>query len=239
MKKKITLNLILLLTVVFTAISYGQERQKITGVVTSQDLPVSGVSVEIVGAGQGAYTEDDGSYAIYAKQGDVLEFSYLGLQNVTKVVGTSIFINVSMSDDSSTLDEIVILGYGQKKNKNEVTGNVTQIGGSEISKAPLASADQALQGRVSGLTLAGNSGSPGSTQSIRIRGLNSISASNDPLIVIDGVPVTNSNLSGDSESSSSLSALSSINSADIENITVLKDAVLLLYMGHVVQMELF
>nr|WP_297307124.1 SusC/RagA family TonB-linked outer membrane protein [uncultured Flavobacterium sp.] len=223
MERKFTFKLILFFILFYSAITLAQEKQKITGIVTSQDLPLYGVSVMIENTDEGAITEEDGSYAIYAKQGDVLRFSYLGLQDVTKTVGLSIFINVSMNDDSSVLDEIVILGYGQKKNKNELTGNVVQISGDEISKAPLASADQALQGKVAGLTLAGDSGTPGSTQSIRIRGMNSVSASNDPLIVIDGIPVTNSNLTGDANSSS-LSALSAINSSDIENITVLKDA---------------
>ena len=223
MERKFTFKLILFFILFYSAITLAQEKQKITGIVTSQDLPLYGVSVMIENTDEGAITEEDSSYAIYAKPGDVLRFSYLGLQDVTKTVGLSIFINVSMNDDSSVLDEIVILGYGQKKNKNELTGNVVQISGDEISKAPLASADQALQGKVAGLTLAGDSGTPGSTQSIRIRGMNSVSASNDPLIVIDGIPVTNSNLTGDANSSS-LSALSAINSSDIENITVLKDA---------------
>lgn len=207
-----------------SAVSIAQEKQKITGVVTSQGLPQYGVSVMIEDTNEGVVTEEDGSYTIFAKQGDILRFSYLGLQDVTKIVGTSIFINVIMDEESSVLDEIVILGYGQKKNKNEITGNVVKISGEEISKAPMVSVDQALQGKVAGLQIAGDSGTPGSSQQIRIRGLNSVNASNDPLVVIDGVIVSNNNLSGDGIASSSLSALSTINSNDIESVTVLKDA---------------
>src|SRR5690606_41745034 len=108
-------------------------------------------------------------------------------------------INVTLTEDEGLLDEIVVMAYGQQRNKNEITGNVVKISGEEISKAPMVSADQALQGKVAGLSMATNSGTPGSTQQIRIRGMNSINASNDPLIVVDGVPLTNFNLTGDSE----------------------------------------
>lgn len=157
MKKKITLKLILLFMMFTSAVSIAQEKQKITGVVTSQGLPQYGVSVMIEDTNEGVVTEEDGSYTIFAKQGDILRFSYLGLQDVTKIVGTSIFINVIMDEESSVLDEIVILGYGQKKNKNEITGNVVKISGEEISKAPMVSVDQALQGKVAGLQIAGDS----------------------------------------------------------------------------------
>lgn len=223
MKQKIAIKLILLLAVFSFQFSFAQEKKTVSGIVTSGGQPVPGVDVVISGTQEGTSTDDNGSYSLSVSPGDVLEFSYIGLKSDSKVIGASNVLNVSLIEDDSTLDEIVILGYGQKKNKNEVTGNVVTVSGDVINKAPMVSADQALQGKVAGLQMSTSSGSPGATQQIRIRGLNSVSGGNDPLIVIDGVPMVNSNTAGSSDASS-LSPLSSINSADIESITVLKDA---------------
>lgn len=224
MKQKIAIKLMLLFAVLSFQFSFAQEKKTVSGVVSSGGEPVPGVDVVISGTQEGASTDENGAYSLSVSVGDVLVFSYMGMKTESRTISTSNVMNVTLTEDNGVLDEIVILAYGQKKNKNEITGNVVKISGEEISKAPMVSADQALQGKVAGLQMAANSGTPGSTQQIRIRGLNSISASNDPLIVVDGVPVTNYNLTGDSASSSSLSALSSINSNDIESMTVLKDA---------------
>lgn len=204
--------------------AYAQEKV-ITGTVKIGSEPAEGVEIVVTGTDKYATTDSSGTYTISASVGEKVEYNYVGYKSDIRVINASTnIINVNLIEDDGVLDEIVILAYGQQKNKNEITGNVVRVSGEEISKAPMVSADQALQGKVAGLSLSGNSGTPGSTQQIRIRGMNSINASNDPLIVVDGVPVTNYNLSGDSSSSSSLSALSSINSNDIESITVLKDA---------------
>lgn len=224
MNQKVTFKLVLFFLVFGLQFSFAQDKKMISGVVSSGGLPVPGVNVLVVGTQEGTSTDDNGAYSINVSSADVLEFSYVGMQTQTKKVGNSVILNIVLIEDESMLEEIVVLGYGQKRNKNELTGNVVRISGEEISKAPMVSADQALQGKVAGLQIATDSGTPGSSQQIRIRGLNSISASNSPLIVIDGIPVYNFNLSGDSESGSSLSALSTINSSDIESMTVLKDA---------------
>lgn len=202
---------------------YAQEKV-ITGTVKVGAEGAEGVEVVVPGSDNWTTTDSTGKYTLTANVGDVVEYHYVGYRSENRTVGAANVINITLIEDETQLDEIVVLAYGQQRNKNEITGNVVRVSGEEISKAPMVSADQALQGRVAGLSLAGNSGTPGSTQQIRIRGMNSINASNDPLIVVDGVPVSNNNLSGDSASSSSLSALSSINSNDIESITVLKDA---------------
>jgi len=224
MKQKVIFKLMLFCAILSFQFSLAQEKEIVSGKVTSGGVPVFGVDVVISSTQEGVNTDENGTYSIKVSKGDVLMFVFTGMKTETRTVGTSKIINVNLVEEEGMLEEIVILGYGQKKNKNEITGNVVKISGEEISKAPMVSADQALQGKVAGLQISTDSGTPGSSQQIRIRGLNSINASNDPLIVIDGVPVTNNNLSGNGEDSSSLSALSSINSNDIESMTVLKDA---------------
>src|SRR5690606_6510380 len=204
--------------------AYAQEKV-VTGTVKVGTEAVSGADVVVNGGESGTVTDDDGGYSISVNIGDTVEYHYVGFKSETRTISASTqVINVTLTEDEGLLDEIVVMAYGQQRNKNEITGNVVKISGEEVSKAPMVSADQALQGRVAGLSMATNSGTPGSSQQIRIRGLNSVTGSNDPLIVIDGVIVTNNNLSGDSENASSLSALSAINSNDIESMTVLKDA---------------
>ncbi|WP_177762402.1 SusC/RagA family TonB-linked outer membrane protein [Flavobacterium sp. I3-2] len=224
MKQNVIFKLMLICSIFSFQFSLAQEKEIVSGKVTSGGVPVFGVDVVISSTQEGVNTDENGAYSIKVTKGDVLTFSFIGMKTETRTVGTSKIINVNLVEEEGMLEEIVILGYGQKKNKNEVTGNVVKISGEEISKAPMVSADQALQGKVAGLQIAGDSGTPGSSQQIRIRGMNSISSSNDLLIVIDGVPVNNFNLSGNSKESSSFSALSTINSNDIESMTVLKDA---------------
>lgn len=195
----------------------------ISGNVTDQEgLPLPGVSVVVVGTTSGTQTDFDGNYTISANAGQVLKFSYIGQKTAERTVGSGDVINLQMEEDAQALEEVIVLGYSTR-GKNEITGSTVQLKSSEINDVPLVTVDQALQGKVAGLTIASSSGTPGSTQDIRIRGVGSISASNDPLFVIDGVPVISGNFSG-SNSFSSLSALSAINNQDVESITVLKDA---------------
>lgn len=167
-------------------------------------------------------TNFDGEYTIKAKTGDVLVFTFVGMQNTTATVGTTSKINVTMKEEGKQLEEVVILGY-VSKGKNEVTGSVKQISGDILKGVPVVSVDQALQGKVAGLQISQSSGTPGSVQDIRIRGVGSVSASNQPLYVIDGVPVINDAFAA-SDNVSTLSPLASIASSDIESMTVLKDA---------------
>ncbi|TRZ43085.1 SusC/RagA family TonB-linked outer membrane protein [Robertkochia solimangrovi] len=202
--------------------SFAQEKT-ISGTVTDQDgLPLPGANVSVKGTARGTQTDFDGNYSLSASVGEVLTFSYIGQKSEERTVGTSSTINVQLMADSQALEEVVVLGYATT-NKAELTGSTVQLNAEAIEQAPVASVDQVLQGKVAGLVITNSSGTPGSTTDIRIRGISSITAGNEPLYVIDGVPVVNNNVSATS-SGSSLSPLASINPNNIESMTVLKDA---------------
>lgn len=191
----------------------------ITGVVTEkasgQSIP--GVNVNVKGTTVGTSTDFDGKYSLSKlNSGDVLEFSYLGFKTQSVTVGSQKVINVSMEEEASSLEEIVLIGYGNVK-KKDATGSVATVTTKEFNKGANVTAENLLNGRVAGLTV-NTSGAPGSGSQIRIRGGGSLFASNDPLIVIDGLPVSNSTNTG------STSILASINPNDIESFSVLKDA---------------
>jgi TonB-linked SusC/RagA family outer membrane protein len=215
--------LIALVFALFAPFAMMAQAINVSGTVTSSEdgLPMPGVSIIVVGSTNGTSTDFDGNYSIDANTGDKLHFSFIGYSGKTVTVSGS-SINVVMSPDAAALDEIVVMGFASRK-KSELTGSSVQISQDAISLVPVASVDQVLQGKVAGLTITGTSGTPGSEQNVRIRGVSSITAGNEPLYVIDGVPVSNANLAGDG-SGSSLSPLSSINSSNIASVTVLKDA---------------
>lgn len=203
------------------------QQKTISGTVTDDSgLPLPGVNVLIKNTSSGTQTDFDGNYSISANQGDVLEFSYVGFTSQEIKVGASNNISVSLKAGEA-LEEVIVTGY-RKQSANEMTGNSIQISSEEISAIPLPTVDQALQGKVAGLQISQSSGTPGSIQDIRVRGISSFSAGNNPLYVIDGVPVSNVNLgqldADDEILSSSLSPIASLNNEDIESITVLKDA---------------
>ncbi len=220
MKTRLNGMLTLLLALV-VQIAFAQQRT-VTGTVSDDSGVLPNVSILIKGTTNGTETDFDGKYTVKTKTGDVLVFSFVGMKSVERTVGSSNVIDVKLVEDSNILDEVVILGYGTKT-KNELTGSVVTVKADQIRDVPVLSVDQALQGRVAGLQISSTSGTPGAIQDIRIRGAGSLSASNSPLYVIDGVPVVSGDFSG-SGSSSSLSALVSINSKDVESMTVLKDA---------------
>ncbi len=209
-----------LLLAFLVQLTFAQEKT-ITGTVTDESGPLPGVSILIKGTTTGAETDFDGNYTIQANTGDVLVFSFIGMSTQERVVGAANTINVVLVADN-ILEEVVVTGYASVR-KTEVTGSTVQLKSEEFDMVPVASVDQALQGKVAGLQFSGNSGTPGSTTNIRIRGRSSITAGNEPLYVIDGVPMVNTNTSA-TTSGSSLSPLASINSNNIESITVLKDA---------------
>lgn len=222
MKQKLSGILTLLLALV-VQISFAQESRQVTGTVTDGDgLPLPGVNILVKGTQRGTQTDFDGNYNILVSPSDILVFSYVGFETIERPVGTSTRIDATLTPDASELEEVVVMGY-VTRGKNELTGSSVQVSGEQIAEVPVVSADQALQGRVAGLQISTSSGTPGAVQDVRIRGISSLSASNEPLYVIDGVPVINSNIAG-SANSSSLSPLASINSQDIESMTVLKDA---------------
>ena len=207
------LQLILVLSLLTVAQSFSStsttffQQQEIKGTVAdSEKSPLPGVSVLVVGTQNGAETNFDGKYTIKAKKGDVLQFSYLGMKTQTITVGESNTINVTMLDDASQLDEIVIVGYGSQS-KAKVTGAISTVNASDMVNIPTTNAIEALQGKASGLTLI-NSGSPGSTPTIRIRGLATY-GSNKPIFMVDGIRVDN---------------IDGLSAEDVESVSVLKDA---------------
>jgi TonB-dependent starch-binding outer membrane protein SusC len=183
---------------------------------------IAGVSVVVKGTTLGTITDENGNYIINVPSSTAqIQFSFIGMKTLTLPVSGSV-VNAFLEPDYIGVDEIVVLGY-ISKGKNKITGSTVQVDGEDLKNIPVASIDQALQGKVAGLTVSTTSGTPGSQQDIRIRGVGSITAGNSPLIVIDGVPVINDNFSN-LPIITSLSALSSINRNDIQSITVLKDA---------------
>ena len=216
--------LIFVLFLISAAAMLGQTVQ-IRGTVTSTEdgLGIPGVTVTVKGTTVGAMTDPDGKYVINVPtSATTLVFSYVGMKKTEVEIAGRTVVDVAMVPDVVAMGEVVVLGYAVR-GKNEITGSTVQVSGETLKNVPVVTVDQALQGKVAGVTISSSSGTPGSVQDIRIRGIGSITSNNDPLIIIDGVPMVNGNYSGSSEVSS-LSALSAINSNDIESLTVLKDA---------------
>ncbi|MEX0363527.1 MAG: TonB-dependent receptor plug domain-containing protein, partial [Allomuricauda sp.] len=201
--------------------SYAQDR-KITGNVKGSDnVPIPGVTIVAKGTSNGTTTDFDGNYSITVGP-DVtsLIFSYIGFSTQEVGINDRTQIDITMIESTSELDEVVVIGYGTSR-KSDLTGSVSSVGVADIEKVPTASITQNLGGRAAGVNVTTNSGVPGGGVTIRIRGINSLQGNNDPLFVIDGVPVESSsqqdgNFSGD--------ALSGINPEDIESMEILKDA---------------
>ncbi|HZH69503.1 MAG TPA: SusC/RagA family TonB-linked outer membrane protein, partial [Flavobacteriaceae bacterium] len=206
-------------------LSFAQQKT-ITGTVTDETgMPLPGVNIVIVGTTTGTQSDFDGNYSINANVGQAISFSYLGYQTTeVPVTASTTTISLQMSEDAATLEEVIVTAYGRKRTKNEYTGSVVTVGSEDLMKIPNVSVEQALQGRVAGLAVNTTSGTPGASQQIRIRGQQSITASNQPLYVIDGVPITSGSISG-SANVSSMDVTSMLSMDNIESITVLKDAV--------------
>ncbi|MBE0676467.1 MAG: TonB-dependent receptor plug domain-containing protein, partial [Bacteroidales bacterium] len=221
MKKLLMLSFLLLIT---TTVVICQQVQ-ITGTVTSSEdgLPLPSVAVTVKGTTLGAVTDVSGKYTISVPAtATTLQFKFLGMTTVEVEIAGRTVINTTMTEDRQALGEVIVLGYSTR-GANQITGSTVQVSAEQLKTTPVTSVDQALQGKVVGMVINTTSGTPGATQQIRIRGVGSLAAANDPLIVIDGVPVIQGDISG-STTRSSLSSLAALNSNDIESITVLKDA---------------
>lgn len=198
----------------------------VSGTVTDENsIGLPGVSVVLKGTQKGTTTNQDGKFSVDTPDMNaILVFSYVGYEPQEILVGSRTELNISLKTDTKALKEVIVVGYGTVK-KRDLTGSVVSIGSAELKEQPVSSFNQALQGRVSGVQVTNSSNAPGGGITIRVRGGNSISASNDPLYVIDGFPVTNpAPATGASNSASFPNPLASINPNDIESIEVLKDA---------------
>ena len=185
-------------------------------VLDEKGIPIPGVNILIENTQRGTTTDFDGNYTIDISDGEVLVFSYLGFktQEITYTGQTE--INVTLKNDTDQLEEVVLIGYGTST-KKDLTGSVTAITEKEFTKGNIITPENLISGRVSGVTVK-TSGAPGSGSEIRIRGGGSLNANNQPLIVVDGLPLSNDNVGG------GRSILSSINPNDIESFSILKDA---------------
>ena len=200
--------------------SFAQEKT-VSGVVSDATGPIPGANVIVKGTNRSVQSDFNGKYSIKAKAGEVLVFSFVGMNNTSVTVGASSTVNVKMASDSQNLEEVVVVGYGTQK-KRDVNGAISKIGGDKIKDIAVQSFDQSLSGAASGVNVSTPNGVLGNQAVIRIRGINSINLSSYPLIVIDGVPSWN----GDNlnQSSAANNPLADINQADIESVEVLKDA---------------
>ncbi|MBL3658171.1 SusC/RagA family TonB-linked outer membrane protein [Fulvivirga sediminis] len=196
---------LIMLLIFITTFSYSQTQIK--GRITDDaGSPLPGASVLVKGTSKGTVTDINGDYTLSASPSDVLIISFIGYQAKEVTVGSQTTLNVTLADDTQQLSEVVVVGYGTQK-RADVTGAIASVDAEEITSVPVATADQALQGRAPGVTVV-NNGSPGTNPTIRIRGLSTVN-NNTPLFVVDGIIV---------------SGIGDINPSDIESIQVLKDA---------------
>lgn len=190
----------------------------VKGVVKdSTGEPVIGASVVQKGTGNGIITDIDGNFTLNVPSNSTIVISFVGYKAQEIPVSGKTQINVTMKEDTEMLDEVVVVGYGQMK-RSDLTGSVVSVNDAAIKKSVPTSIDQVLQGRAAGVQIQANSGTPGASSAIRIRGINSLNATNQPIFVIDGVVV---DAATDDETNN---PLSSINPSDIVSMDVLKDA---------------
>lgn len=194
-----------------------QNQINISGTVTDELTTLAGASVTIKGTLQGTITAVDGTYQITTVPGAVLVFSFVGYVTQEISVTESTILDVRMAPDFARLDEVVVIGYGVQR-RRDATGSVAVIDTRDFNRGHVTSPSELLSGRVAGLQITTGGGAPGAGATIRIRQGSSLRATNDPLIVIDGVPVAQEGISG------IRNPLSTINPSDIESITVLRDA---------------
>lgn len=208
LKFKLTLITILFFNVVMIA----QNGITVSGTVVSatDNIPIPGVNVIVVNTTTGTTTDFDGAYQLKVNKGDVLQFSYVGFQSQTVIVGEQTTINVSLAEDLAQLDEVVVVGYGTQK-KSHVTGSISKVTNENLDQIAVARVDDALVGQVSGVNIQATDGEAGAAPTVTIRGVGSMAGDSTPLIVVDGVIV-------DSD------FLGSLNMNDVESFEILKDA---------------
>ena len=225
MKNSLLKKPLLIIMLLVGSITYGQS---IKGVVSDADGSLPGVSITIQGTTTGVQTDFDGNYTINAKQGDVLVYNYLGYKTEQRTVGSESVINVTMTQDSTELDEIVVIGYGSTTVK-DATGSVTSVTSGDFNKGVISSPEQLIQGKTAGVQISNTSGAPGAGVNIRIRGSNSVRSNNNPLFVVDGVPLSGGATTAGANviglgGNPAKNPLNFLNPNDIESISILKDA---------------
>jgi TonB-dependent starch-binding outer membrane protein SusC len=208
---------IIVMVLMLANVSFAQ--RMVSGKVTDQTdgSGMPGVSVQLKGTNTGTQTDVNGNYQIAAPANSTLVFSFIGKTLQEIAIGNRTTIDVKLLDDNKILQEVVVIGYGTQR-KQDLTGSITSISSTDFVKGNVVSPEQLITGKLAGVQITPGGGAPGSGSRIRIRGGSSLSANNDPLIVIDGIPLDNSSVSG------SANPLSFINPNDIESFNILKDA---------------
>jgi TonB-linked SusC/RagA family outer membrane protein len=200
----------------------GQVTEKATG------QPLVGVSIRVKGASDGAVTDVNGAYKIQVPGNSTLLFTYIGYSDVEELIGNRSIISPQLQSADKSLSEVVVIGYGSQS-RREITGSVASVSAKQLQDRPVVSFGEALAGQVAGVQVQQTSAAPGGGISLKIRGTGSITAGNQPLYVIDGVPLDNSISNSEAQgggvgNQSPVNPLASINPGDIQSIDVLKDA---------------
>jgi TonB-linked SusC/RagA family outer membrane protein len=218
--RKLLLTSLIICTLALSA--FGQQKT-VTGTVTdiSDGLPVIGATVLVQGTSIGTATDLNGKYSIQAEPGSTLVFRFVGMKSQSIVVGDRSVVDVTLELDDVGLDEVIVVGYGSAI-KRELTGAITKVETKGIAEIPVASFESAIQGKTSGVFIEQASGKLGETVKRRIRGSSSVSANNQPLYVVDSVPITAENLSNSGNQPTS--PLADLAMTDVESIQILKDA---------------
>jgi len=231
---------IFILLITGTAFSAFAQKQ-INGKVTDKEgAPLEGVSVTIKGTNKGVVTSNDGSFTINTNSSEktILSFSITGYKPIEVTSDDSASLSVKMELGENKLQDVIVVGYGTQKQK-DLTGAVSAISNKDFNQGVVLSPQQSIQGKVTGVNISQNSGKPGGSNTIRIRGGTSLTQSNDPLYVIDGVPISSAagvgqaNINAYSTNIFDMeptNPLMTLNPDDIESITILKDAICCSYL---------
>lgn len=195
------------------------QMRSITGTVKDamDGSPIPGASVFVKTTTRGTITAGNGSFTVEVSAGETLVFSFIGYKAQEILIGNQTSLNIALESDMQGVDEVVVIGYGVAK-KKDLTGSVQTVSAKDFNQGAITSPQQLVNGKIAGVQIVDGGGAPGAGATIRIRGGSSINASNDPLIIIDGVPIDNGGVSG------TRNPLDIVNPNDIETFTVLKDA---------------
>src|SRR5690554_4907322 len=220
--KKMLIKQKFLLLLLGCMLPLGMYAQQLTvsGTVTdaSDGMGLPGVSVVVKGTQTGTITSPMGDYSLQVNVGDVLQYSFIGFNGEERNVEAGVTrLDVALSTSVIGMDEVVVIGYGSVK-KSDATGSVDVVSAKDFNRGAITSPQDLLVGKSSGVVITSSGGAPGSGSTIRVRGGSSLNASNDPLVIVDGVPIDNNNVSGSSN------FLSFVNPNDIESFNILKDA---------------
>lgn len=213
---------------IFTAAIASAQSRTVSGKVTQADdgSGMPGVSISEKGTSNGVITDSEGNYSISVGQNAILVFSFVGMASQEISVGNQTTLSISLVSEVTALSELVVVGYGSQT-KREISGSIATVKGDKITAIPTPSFEAALQGQAAGVQVIQGSGLAGSGSVIRIRGIASVSASGDPLYVVDGIPITANNFLQEANwqnGAMNNNPLSAINPNDIESIEILKDA---------------